>query len=314
MDGGPLVTGDACPVHDPTITLGNTTETFIFSTDSVRAPPYLLQRCAPAQSGPWRVCGSVFPSKLPSWLTAAVPGVGPLWAPDVIYSPASSQWYLYYAASTFGSQLSAIGLVTSPTLAAGTMWADAGPVITSSNTTTPFNAIDPSPFFDASGSLWLTWGSFWQGIYIAPVDAVTGKLVAGVPSVNIAGGDPNGDALEGSSVFSFAGAYWLFVSTGRCCDGAASTYVVRAGRADAPTGPYLDKSGMPMLSGGGTRLLGFGGSDFGWPAGGGQTVLRGSGNGTTARMVLHGYDSGNGSPYTNIVTLRFIDGWVQVGA
>ena len=51
----------------------------------------------------------------PGWTTNAVHGfTGDFWAPDIHYI--NGQYYLYYAVSTFGSQISAIGLATSPTL------------------------------------------------------------------------------------------------------------------------------------------------------------------------------------------------------
>src|SRR6185295_12472084 len=51
----------------------------------------------------------------PSWVTTAVPNYGGnLWAPDIEYF--GGQYHLYYAASSFGSQVSAIGMATSPTL------------------------------------------------------------------------------------------------------------------------------------------------------------------------------------------------------
>ena len=55
-------------------------------------------------------------------------------------------YHLYYAVSTFGSQVSAIGLATNPTLDPSSPnyhWTDQGPVITSTNGS-PYNTIDPS--------------------------------------------------------------------------------------------------------------------------------------------------------------------------
>src|SRR5579862_2270505 len=59
----------------------------------------------------WTYTGQIFPGNLPSWTTNAVPGfTGNFWAPDVVYLNGTN--YLYYAVSTFGSQVSGIGLVT----------------------------------------------------------------------------------------------------------------------------------------------------------------------------------------------------------
>src|SRR5258708_1002869 len=79
----------------------------------------------------WTYGGRVFPGNAPSWTTNAVPGFtlsGSLWAPDIVLLNGTN--YLYYSVSTFGSQVSAIGLVTTTNLATGP-WTDQGPVIQS---------------------------------------------------------------------------------------------------------------------------------------------------------------------------------------
>ena len=67
--------------------------------------------------------------------TNAVPAFAwNFWAPDIIYF--NGQYYLYYAVSTFGSQVSAIGLATNPTLDPTDpdyQWTDQGPVIQSTS-------------------------------------------------------------------------------------------------------------------------------------------------------------------------------------
>ena len=99
-------------------------------------------------------------TNVPSWTTNAVPGfTGVFWAPDVLFF--NNQYYLYYAVSTFGSQISGIGLVTNPTLDptdAAYHWTDQGPVI-QSTTGSPYNTIDPSLIWDASTNLWMACGS-----------------------------------------------------------------------------------------------------------------------------------------------------------
>jgi arabinan endo-1,5-alpha-L-arabinosidase len=48
-----------------------------------------------------------------------------------------------------------------------------------------------------------------------------------------------------------------------CCRGANSTYNIRIGRSAAITGPYLDKSGKDLATGGGTLFLETNGSLIG---------------------------------------------------
>ena len=104
-----------------------------------------------------------------------MPGfTGLFWAPDVLYF--NNQYHLWYAVSTFGSQVSAIGLVTNPTLDPtdpAYKWTDQGPVIQSTNGS-PYNTIDPSFTWDASGNLWMAFGSYWNGIYLVQLNATTG--------------------------------------------------------------------------------------------------------------------------------------------
>ena len=123
----------------------------------------------------WSAGPSVF-STQPSWTTTAVPGfTGFFWAPDVVFQ--NNLYYLYYAVSTFGSKVSAIGLATSPTLnpsAANYGWTDQGAVIQSNNSNN-FNAIDPYILQDTDGKMWMSYGSYNSGIYIAQLDPTTGK-------------------------------------------------------------------------------------------------------------------------------------------
>ncbi len=56
----------------------------------------------------WVTGPNVFANS-PNWTTNAVPGFGnDFWAPDIEFF--NGQYYLYYAVSTFGSNVSAIGL------------------------------------------------------------------------------------------------------------------------------------------------------------------------------------------------------------
>jgi len=83
----------------------------------------------------WTSCGSVFRANL-DWVVKAVPGVTQLWAPDIVFH--DGKYYLYYAASTMGSNGSAIGLATNTTLDPANpayAWVDQGMVVSSQKTT-----------------------------------------------------------------------------------------------------------------------------------------------------------------------------------
>ena len=45
----------------------------------------------------------------------------------------------------------------------------------------------------------------------------------------------------------FKGYYYLFASTGTCCEGLKSTYQTVVGRSSSLWGPYLDKQGRSLL-------------------------------------------------------------------
>jgi len=205
----------------------------------------------------WITGPSVF-SKPPSWTTNAVPGfTGDFWAPDIEYF--DGVYHIYYAVSTFGSQVSGIGLATNPTLNPNDpnyLWTDQGPVI-QSTTGSSYNCIDPSVTFDTSSNLWMSFGSFWTGIKLIQLNPSTGlrstsnTTVYSIANDNVASGDP----IEGSYLYPHGGYYYLFVNWGTCCDGLQSTYNIRVGRSTSITGPFVDSNGVSMLSSGGTLFL-----------------------------------------------------------
>ncbi|HEU5124762.1 MAG TPA: LamG-like jellyroll fold domain-containing protein [Verrucomicrobiae bacterium] len=189
----------------------------------------------------------------PAWTTSAVPGFGGIfWAPDVLYF--NNQYHLYYSVSTWGSQVSAIGLVTNPTLDPtdpNYLWTDHGPVISSTNGM-PYNTIDPNVVRDGSGNIWLCFGSYWNGIYLTQLNPLTGMRVSGISPVHRLAYN---SSIEASSILYHDGYYYLFCNWGSCCDGVDSTYNVRMGRSTSITGPYLDRNGVNMVNGGGTLFL-----------------------------------------------------------
>jgi hypothetical protein len=95
-------TGDLCPVHDPSFSLDSSGTFHMFTTDPAPGPPFIPHRCS-SDGRTWNACGHVF-DVLPSWVTVHVPNATALWAPDISFFNGS--WWLLYAASTFGSQVS----------------------------------------------------------------------------------------------------------------------------------------------------------------------------------------------------------------
>ncbi len=122
----------------------------------------------------WEAGPAVF-TNAPDWIAQAVPANRWMyyWAPDVIHL--NDHYLLYYAASSFDKNRSAIGLATNPTLDPDDPkfhWTDQGIVVQSTNTD-DFNTIDPAVSLDADGNLWLAFGSFWSGIKLIQLDPNT---------------------------------------------------------------------------------------------------------------------------------------------
>ena len=245
----------------------------------------------------WNYAYPIFPGNPPAWTTNAVPGFnGYFWAPDIVHL--NGKYYLYYAASDWGTINSAIGLVTSPSLIAPT-WTDQGKVIqsnpsgqTTTNTDlTAYNCIDPSILVDTNGTLWMSFGSYSDGILVMQLDPVTGKRIApGSPITKIADSSANffSNTTEGSCLYQHGGYYYLFLNYGGCCAGVNSTYNIRVGRSTSVTGPYLDRNGVNMLNGGGTIFLESSGRFIG-P--GHAAILNDNG---TNWFSYHYYDGNNG--------------------
>jgi arabinan endo-1,5-alpha-L-arabinosidase len=298
--------GDVRNVHDPTV-IEAAGRFYLFSTRagiSVRCSEDLVR---------WRLCGDVF-GHLPQWAVEEVPGLRGLWAPDVSYF--NGRYHLYYSASTFGSNRSAIGLVTNETLDASSgdyAWRDQGKVIASSRTD-DWNAIDPNIVIDEAGRPWLSFGSFWGGIKLRRIDPATGKLSAEDETLYALASRPRSKelpgAIEAPAIVRRDGYYYLFVSFDFCCRGAKSTYHVRVGRSRRVTGPYVDRDGRPMTEGGGTLVLEGGGR---WAGPGHCAVLR---TRRGDKLVYHAYDTGwRGTPTLRVGDIVWDgEGWPAVAA
>ena len=277
----PDLRGDVRHVHDPSVIREGGTY-YLFST---RAG--IAVRCSEDLTR-WRLCGDVF-GHLPEWAVREVPGLRGLWAPDV--SHFNGRYHLYYSASTFGSNRSAIGLATNQTLDPSSeryAWRDQGKVI-GSTPADDWNAIDPNIVLDEAGQPWLSFGSFWGGIKMRKIDAATGKLSAEDQTLYSLASRPRSKelpgAIEAPAIILKNGYYYLFASFDFCCRGVKSTYHVRVGRARRVTGPYVDRDGKPMTEGGGTVVVEGGGR---WAGPGHCSILQTKDG---EKLVYHAYDA-----------------------
>ena len=300
------LTGDLAPVHDPCIIAAD--DLFhVFSTSQLAEGKGLIHWRASPDLLTWTFIGGVM-AEFPKWVTDAVPGTKGAWAPDIAY--VNGRYRLYYAASTFGTNRSVIGLLTSPTLdntADDFGWRDEGLVI-ASDKSNDYNAIDPNYVVDADGRHWLAFGSFWSGLKIVELEPATGKPKAGAEVKALAArGKP--DAIEAPFIFRRSDWYYLIASYDFCCRGADSSYYTCIGRSATIDGVYVDRDGRKMSEGGGTLLLH---ADLDplkrFKGPGGASVLQSGGK---EIIVYHAYDAQrNGMPTLRMQVLAWTaDGW-----
>lgn len=247
---------DTVMVHDPVLAWERGTY-YLLSTG------YGLQWATSRDRQTWVVQSGAFIEDVPQWTRDSVPGFNAhVWAPDVIRW--HDRWLLAYSCSTFGKNTSAIGLMTSDRLDG--QWRDEGCLVASREGRDQWNAIDPAFAVDDNDNLWLSWGSFWDGIQIARIEnnkaAAPRTIARRVAPRDTAKADPNPtsrfagrNAIEAPFILKHGGYYYLFVSWDYCCRGAKSNYRVAVGRSKTVDGPYLDSRGKDMAEGGGDLFL-----------------------------------------------------------
>lgn len=168
---------------------------------------------------------------------------GFLWAPDI--SVVDGVYHLYYSYSTWGDPNPCIGLATAP--APTGPWQDQGSAVFCSDDIGVRNSIDPYHHVAQDGARTLIWGSF-NGIHAVELSA-DGTHAVGEPT-RLAD-----SRFEAAYLHERYGFYYLFLSSGSCCNGADSTYAGWVGRSESLLGPYLDDLDRDLRYGGGTIVL-----------------------------------------------------------
>lgn len=116
------------------------------------------------------------------------------------------------------------------------------------------NAIDPTVLFDASGNLWMTYGSWSGGIYILQLDPATGQPIYpktnsgntdGYFGTRIAGGYGKSGEAPYLLYDSESGYYYLYVTYGWL--GADGGYHIRMYRSKTINGNYVDAAGNSAI-------------------------------------------------------------------
>ena len=172
---------------------------------------------------------------------------GSTWAPDVI--KLGNRYYMYYSLSTWGVNRSYIGRVEASSITGP--YSNSVEIIKTPNTGTNVpNAIDPALLRDKNGRLWMSYGSFFGGMYILELETSGPRI--GLP---IAGQGNFGTRIwrgagsggpEGPYIFYNPDTdyYYLMVTYGSL----STDYNMCIARSRNPDGPYLDIRGRNVVT------------------------------------------------------------------
>ena len=209
---------------------------------------------------------------------------GNTWAPDVIWDDTMRRWCMYLSVNGHEFR-SVIVLLTAERLDGD--WTYVGPVVYSGFTpgnvdrtdvprvldaatdaeglkryqslkNTRINAIDAAPILCEHGDMWMSFGSWFGGVWMFKLDPKTGlrdytvryPLVPDAADpyygVKVAGGYWNSG--EGSYFVRHNGWWYLFMAYG--WRGRTGGYQIRLFRSKNLVGPYVDQNGNPAISNG----------------------------------------------------------------
>lgn len=219
---------------------------------------------------------------------------GNLWAPDVIYNKSMGKWCMYMSVNG-DYWYSSIVLLTASNITGPYTYQ--GPVVISGFRTADYkdtdlelaigeqaslpsrynvgnswgnrypNCIDPCVFYDETGKLWMSYGSWSGGIFMLELDEDTGlrdydveyKLTGSGDGITV---DPYfGKKIAGGYYVSgeasyieyIDGYYYLFMSYGGLTAGGVASdynnggYQMRVFRSQQPDGPYVDGKNSTAL-------------------------------------------------------------------
>jgi arabinan endo-1,5-alpha-L-arabinosidase len=239
---------------DPAVVRGKDGLWYAFGTsDPLKAgetAPHVFPILTSRDLANWTYAGDAFSAaNRPAWAT---PTAG-LWAPDIRYT--NGTYVLYYTVTDTtlnAGEDSAIGVATAPSPLGP--WTDSGAPLVAPRPAAGGGFLwtfDPAQLVDAGGNLWLYYGSYFGGIHVVPLSR-DGRTVTGAPTqVTI------DNRYEGAYVVRRDGWYYLFGSAANCCAGPTTGYSVFAGRSRTPTGPFVDRDGVSLLTSrvGGTPVI-----------------------------------------------------------
>ena len=279
---------------------GRTKVYYVFGTQIAQAKSYDLVNWTPFVSNlsDENTLFSVIPQSIRNYTgnTTASKLKENCWAPDVIYNRAMGKWCMYLSVNgadynsvivllvadtldgawTYMGEVVYSGIrstnvastdfekVTGSTTVADKYWVKRGSWLSYG-----LNAIDAAVTYDENGDLWMSYGSWYGGIYLLRLDNFTGlrdysstyeNVTEGTIEnngtftvrsdeylgIHIAGGHQSSG--EGSYLLKMGDWWYLFLSYGGYApDGG---YNMRVFRSDNIAGPYVDAAGNLAVSDG----------------------------------------------------------------
>lgn len=214
---------------DPTIIKAENGDFYLYATEDIsNIPIYKSENLVD-----WQYVGTAFTD----FTRPTFEPNGGLWAPDINYI--NGKYVLYYSMSVWGGEWTCgIGVATADKPEGP--FTDHGKLFRS-NEINVQNSIDQF-YIEEDGKKYLFWGSF-RGIYYIELSDDGLSIKPGADKQQIAG-----TAYEGVYIYPRNGFYYMFASTGTCCQGLESTYTTVVARSTSLFGPYVDKKGQSMLN------------------------------------------------------------------
>lgn len=289
--GPPYYANPVCErsLPDPTVIEEEGTY-YLYATEDTRNVPILKSR----DLVNWTFCGTVFTDLTRPDLVEG----GHIWAPDINYI--GDRYVLYYAMSVWGGEWECgIGVAEAETPEGP--WVNRGKLFISSEIGVQ-NSIDPF-YIEDNGRKFLFWGSF-RGIYGIELSDDGLSVRAGAQKQRVAG-----TAYEAVYIYSHDGSYYMFASTGTCCEGMKSTYTTVVGRSENLFGPYVDRKGGRMLDNHHEKVIS-GNTHFAGTGHNAEIVTDANGDDW---MLYHAYPSQTpGRRSLMLDPIRWRDGWPEV--
>lgn len=246
---------------DPTIIRGRDGYWYAYATNGPRFEGDQRQLMMISRSSnliDWEWVGPVFTSEtMPTYDGKPADSNRQFWAPEIAVVDGRYVLYYSYVVNDAQDPWRVVAAATADHPAGP--WTDTGEVVVGNETweVRPGvfevrNNIDPDLLTAPDGSRYLYYGSVQGGVRVVRLSA-DGLRAEGDP-VQLT----DAHRYEAPYVIHRDGYYYLLLSViGGCCAGAASGYPVMVGRAEEPTGPFMDREGHPLNgpTGGGTPVL-----------------------------------------------------------